>query len=548
MSRRALAALSLAAVASFAIAAEAKPRLVLVISIDQFRADYLERFAPWYLPAGTSSQPGGFQYLTKGGAYYVDAHHAHIPTATGPGHAAILSGSVPALNGIIGNNWFDRASGKEMYCVDDPSVKTVGGTSKPMSPRNLKTTTVGDELKMATNSAAKVVGVAFKDRAAILMAGHAADTVIWFGGDGNMVTSTFYAPSGNLPGWVSAFNGQGLSAKDAGKTWKPLLADNEYRFTRTVPFAKEKNPKPVFQHDLGKTADKAFYGGWTASPYGQEFIFKAVEAAVVGEKLGQDDVPDVLAVNLSTNDYIGHAYGPNSPEVMDISVRTDRLLSGLFRFLAKTVPGGLDAVEIVITADHGVLPIVEEMNNPYRIGTQRVNESSVGKAIDAALGAKYGEGKYYTYGDEDNVYLDHALLESKKIDLAEAQREAAKAVAGVSGIYDAYATADVRAGMLPVTPWAKQIYLSYNPKFSGDVFVLLAAGNYFGGGTGTGHGSAWQYDSHVPILMRGPGVKKGVFTRRVVVPDLAPTLSVLLGVEPPSGNVGNVLGEAVGSR
>ena len=223
----------------------APPKLVVLISIDQFRGDYVERFYRHFLPARTGRGIGGFRFLMETGAHFRNAMHNHIPTATGPGHATLMTGSEPAIDGIVGNDWFSRATGKSMYCVEDPSVETIGGPSGPMSPKNLMVTTVGDELKMATNGRSKVVGVAIKDRAAILMAGHAADEVIWWdAGVGAWVTSSFYAPSKRLPEWVTTLNAERGVDKLAGKAWEPMLPKDAYATARRAPSEKERRSSP----------------------------------------------------------------------------------------------------------------------------------------------------------------------------------------------------------------------------------------------------------------------------------------------------------------
>jgi len=536
----ALAAVSAGAFAQTSRIGNNPPKLVVVISVDQFRADYVERFAPYYLPKRSKAGLGGIRFLTETGSHYLDAHHNHLPTATGPGHATLLTGSEPAINGIVGNEWFDRESGKAMYCVDDATVKTVGGSGGPMSPRNLKVTTLGDELKMATNGRAKVVGISFKDRAAILMAGHAADNVIWFDTKGgNWQTSSFYQPSGNLPQWVADFNAEQRPQKALSQTWEPLLAADAYAITRRAPFEKPSpNAKP-FSHPLGPSG----FGTFTTSAPGQDFLFQTVERAIDAEKLGQHDVPDLLVFNLATNDYVGHRYGPNSPEAMDITVATDRLLSRFFNKLDKTIPGGIDNVAIVLTADHGVVPIPEEAREVYRTGAIRLLEKSVTSAVTAALNGKYGEAKWLL-GDglyEEYLYLDRTLIASKGLDLRTVQRVAAKAAAAVTGVYDAYSCEDVSHGEIPELPFKSMIANSLHPRYSGDVILLNDPGVYVGGGTGTGHGAIWAYDSHVPILMRARGVRPGAYRDRVYTADIASALAHLLGVEYPTGNVGRPL-------
>ena len=519
-----------------------KPKLVLLVSIDQFRADYVDRFSEHYLPARAGGRIGGFRFLTETGAHFTDAHHNHVPTATGPGHATLMTGSEPFLDGIAGNEWFDRSTGKSVYVVDDPNVTTIGGTSGPMSPKNLKVTTVGDELKMATNGKSKVVGIALKDRAAILMAGHAADTVIWFDpGTGNWVTSSFYASK--LPVWVDQLNGEKIPFQSSGKDWKPLLSADAYSKTRPAPFAKTTDP--MFSHKLPEVSAPAknAFTAFASSSFGQEYVFKTVERAIDSEQLGQSGNTDVLVVNLSTNDYVGHAYGPNSPEVLDISIRTDRLLSELFQKIDAKV--GIDNVDIVLTADHGVVPIVEESNDVYKTGVQRVLDATIVKAVRTALVEKFGEGDWILGNGmyEMNFYLNRATIAAKKLKARDVEEAAAEAAKTVPGVYVAFTKTQIEHGELPAWTWTSLVSNGYYPALSGDLMVFLAPGNYAGGGTGTGHGEPWKYDSHVPILFRGPGVRSGRFARSVTTADIAPTLCNILGIEYPTGCVGHPLFE-----
>ena len=519
-----------------------RPRLVVVISIDQFRADYINRFATHYLPAQAGGKLGGFRYLAEQGAYFTDAHYSHIPTATGPGHATILTGSIPALHGIVDNDWYDRDTKKAVYCVDDAKSQTVGGPSSPMSPRNLLVTTVGDELKMATNGKAKVVGVSFKDRAAILLSGHAADTVIWFDTiNGAWVTSDFYRST--LPEWVQKVNAEKRPDAEMGKVWTPLLPAADYTFARKPPF-EMNSPDAVFSHPTDG-AGKNKYRAWTTSAYGQQYVFDTVKTAITEEKLGQDDVPDLLAVNLATNDYVGHAYGPNSPEVEDISIRTDRMLSDLFNTLAKQIPGGMNRVTVVVTADHGVLPIVEEANNPYRLPATRIPDGAIQKGVNAALGSQYGEGAWVESVQGPHIYLNRSLIAANKLKLTEVADAVVRALPNIPGVFGGYAAFRVNEGEVPDWPWVKLVTNNLNPRRSGDVFVLESPGSYFGDGMGTGHGSPWSYDNHVPILLGGFGIKRGINNETVHVVDIASTLCRLLGIELPTGNVGHPLVNAL---
>ncbi len=517
------------------------PKLVVLISIDQFRGDYVERYAPYFLPAKSGGKLGGFRYLMDTGAHFRNAIHNHIPTATGPGHATLMSGSEPAYDGIVSNEWFDRATGKTVYCVDDKTVQTVGGTSGPMSPRNLLVTTVGDELKMATNGRSKVVGVAIKDRAAILMAGHAADDVIWLDyGTGKWVTSTWYAPSGQLPAWVQSLDDEKNIDKLAGKVWEPLLPDDDYAITRRAPAEKpSENGKP-FSHRMQATPGPKLYGSFPNSSFGNDITFQAAERAVDADKLGQHDVPDVLVINLSSNDYVGHQYGPNSPEVMDMTVRTDRQISEFINHLQAAVPGGMDNVAMVVTADHGVVPIPKEANDVYKTGAMAGVGDEAVAAVKKALAAKFGEGDW-VLGDgiyEQNLYLNRDLAAKKGLHMSDLEDAAADAAETVPGIFAAFTRTEIMHNEIPNYPWKDRVLNGFNRKLGGDVLVLEGPGNLGGGGTGTGHGTVWDYDAHAPIFVHARGIKPGNYLKRVYTSGIAPTLCRLLGIEVPTGNVG----------
>jgi arylsulfatase A-like enzyme len=282
---------------------------------------------------------------------------------------------------------------------------------------------------------------------------------------------------------------------------------------------------------------------WTASPYGQKFVFDTVKIAIGQEPLGQDDVPDVLVVNLATNDYVGHTFGPNSPQALDISVHTDRLLSDLFNFLDQRI--GLKNTVLAVTADHGVLPIVEEMSETYKLNAARIKANDCKDAAESALDAQIGAADWIQAIDIPNIFINQSAIASFKVDPSQAENIAARAILTVPGIYATATRTQLINGNLPRTPWAQKLANGFHPVLSGDVFVINAPGTYFGSGTGTGHGSAWEYDTHVPILLAGYGIRSGTYHQKVSVSDIAPTLSRLLRIVAPNGNVGNVLGEAL---
>jgi predicted AlkP superfamily pyrophosphatase or phosphodiesterase len=586
------------------------PRLVVVISIDQFRGDYLTRFADLYLPAGTAARPGGFRYLMERGAYFTDAHHDHFPLFTGPGHSVLLTGAPPYESGIVGNAWYDRELGCQRYCVEDDSSPLVGaaapaakataaggtgaggiggppcalrgaaaaggkgagggvgaagaggvaaGTPGRMgiSPATLRVSTLGDELKLATGGRAKVWGLALKDRAAVLMAGHLADGVLWFDEEsGAWISSVFYRPDGTLPGWVAAWNARRTVDEYFGKEWtlsvpEPALARLWTPGSRWAndPFALGTG----FPHLVnggtprGSAPGRDFYGAFATTPFGNDYVLATARELIRRERLGQGKVPDLLAINLSSNDYIGHAFGPDSPEVLDVSVRTDRQLASFFAELAKAVPGGLGAVLLAVTADHGVAPLpgaAREAKLPAGV----LDEPKAAAAAEQALAAAFGPGRWVQALVEENLYLDVAALDARKVPHALAEETAAAALARVPGIYAAYGRTRILEGRLPRTDIAARVERSFHPKVSGDVVLvsdpLWMPGQTTGPSTGTTHGSPYAYDTSVPLLLAGAGVQPGRYPRRVSTLDLAPTLADLLGVLQPAGSEGRVLAEA----
>jgi predicted AlkP superfamily pyrophosphatase or phosphodiesterase len=542
------------------------PRLVVVISIDQFRADYLTRFADLWLPAmSVTGAPGlevpgkvgGFRYLMERGAYFTDARHDHYPLFTGPGHAVLLTGAPPYKSGIIGNSWFDRELGRRRYCVGDDDSPLVGtarasrASSRPgVSPATLRVSTVGDELKMATGGRARVWGLALKDRAAVLMAGRLADGALWFDEEsGAWISSRFYRPDGTLPPWVAAWNAERHADAWLGKEW-----------TLSVPAAALARvwapgsrwvaaPAPLgagFPHRVGgggARPGKDFYNAFVTTPFGNDFTLEMARELIRREKLGQGEVPDLLAINLSSNDYVGHAYGPDSPEVLDTAVRTDRQLADFFAFLAQAVPGGLGGLLVVVTADHGVAPVPGAAREA-KLPAGAYDEEAVAAAAEHALQAAYGPGKWVTALVEANLYLDLAALDAHQVQHAAAEDVAAAAVARLPGIYAAYGRTRILEGRLPRTDVGDRIERSFHPRLSGD--LVLVSDPYWVPGklSGTTHGTPYAYDTHVPLLLAGPGIRPGRYPARISTQDLAPTLADLLGLLPPAGSEGRILAEA----
>ncbi len=549
-----LAAAPLAA-ASAAEGAAARPQLVVLLSIDQFRADYLTRFTDLFLPAETGDgKVGGFRWLMERGAFYVDAHHDHYPLFTGPGHSVLLTGAPPYKSGIVGNNWYDAGLGRVRYCVEDPASPLVGvasqGDRPGISPATLRASTLGDELKIATGRQAKVWGLALKDRAAVLMAGRLADGVLWYDDEtGAWISSRFYFPDGALPAWVGEWNSQekakGIDAYFR-QEWKPMVPESAFArlFTPGSRYANDPSALGTgFPHEITgglKAPGKDFYQAFATTPFANAYVLDTARRLIEREKLGQDAIPDLLAINLSSNDYVGHAFGPDSPEVLDITVRTDRQLSDFFNALAREVPGGLAHVVIVLTADHGVVPIAGEMKEAgFPAGAY--DESALKKAVADALSASLG-GEWNPQLVESNLYLGgKGSVESRE----RAEEVAARAAAGQAGIYAAYTRSQILSGRLPATDIGGRVARSFHPAVSGDIVLVSDPFWVPGRLTGTTHGTPYAYDTSVPLLVAGAGIRPGRYVERVSTLDIAPTLAYLLGVLQPSGCEGHILARAV---
>lgn len=544
-----------------AFAAPVKPRLVVLISIDQFRADYLARFSDLFLPVEGPQGVGGFRWLMERGAYHTDAHHDHYPLFTGPGHSIHFTGAPPYKTGIVGNEWFDREMNAVRYCVQDPKSPLVGAADpdgkRGISPITLRTSTVGDELKMATGGQGKVWGLALKDRAGVLMAGHLADGVLWFDEETSAwISSRFYFKSGQLPDWVTSWNAAKKIDPFFGKTWNLSVPPAALKRLWT-PRNEFANPRPglgkAFPHPITGGLDKpgkAFYAAFESTPYANEYVLETAEELIRREKLGQDAIPDILAINLSTNDYIGHSFGPDSPEALDVTVQSDRQISRFFRFLGKAVPGGLQNVTIVLTADHGVSPMVEEMAKAGLPTAGGYQEKALTDAVKAALDKAFGPGDWLKALSEFNLYLDVDSLRQKGIEPAKAEEVAAEALRRQPGIYAAYTRDQIVEGRVPDTDIGHRVMLGFHPKVSGDVVIVLdpyTVTNYSGGSVvkGTTHGTTYAYDTSVPLILAGARIKPGRYTQRVSTLDIAPTLSELLGVLQPSGCEGHVLSPAL---
>ncbi len=511
-----------------------KPKLVVGIVIDQMRYDYLYKFYPYY-------SENGFKKLMNEGSNFTFAHFNYVPTYTAPGHSSIYTGTTPYYHGIIANNWYDRKAQKTIYCADDSTQETVGSDDNKgrMSPKRLMTTTITDQLKLATNGASKVIGISLKDRAAILPAGHMADAAYWYDNkNGKFISSTFYL--NNLPQWVKEFNSLKLADKYMSTSWKLSLPLKNYEVALPDKSDFEKDVfnegKTTFPHSFSDIKNSEKYGLMESTPYGNQILLEFAKAALRNEKMGKGKWTDFLAISFSSTDFIGHAYGPNSVEIEDTYIKLDKQIAELLSALDKQV--GKGNYVVFLTADHGVVE-----NNGYR---EEHNLSSGG------LGSKKMTDSLYEYskrifGTKDiisntsnnQIFLNHKLLNSKNLNLNEVENSLAEYLRNTfPEITEIFKRSDLQK-FTPTRNTTNLILNGFNPVRSGDIAYGLQAGLLPDKiSRGTSHGSYYSYDTHVPMLFYGWHVPKQTINKPVFIIDIAPTIADLLKITEPEACYG----------
>jgi predicted AlkP superfamily pyrophosphatase or phosphodiesterase len=556
--------------ATSSVTVATRPRLVLLVVVDQFRADYLERF-------GDLFAENGLRRLVTQGALWTNANYDHMPTYTAPGHATTMTGTWPSENGIIANDWYDREAGRIVSNASDPEDRIAadgryqsrwqlfgGGTLEhASSPRRLTASTLGDELRLATNDRSKVIGISVKDRAAILPAGRHANAAYWFSSaTGNMVSSSYYF--NDLPAWVKHFDDARPADKFFGKRWDYLLgSDAEYVRRQGADAPPWENIGNVpgdtnkFPHTVTGGADKpspAFYGALDATPFSNDILVDFAEQAIDNEALGKDADTDVLTVSFSANDYVGHRYGPYSQEMMDVTLRVDRQIGALLDFVDNRV--GLQNTLVAFTADHGVAPIPEHAA-ALGLPGGRISNADVMNAVRNSVRARFSKSV-----DKDttadyvsdvllnaNVFFNTVALKRDGIDRAEAERAACEGALTVPGIGRCFTRTQLEAGeILSSDAVARRVLHGFSQRRSGDVIVLAEPFKYLGDTIPATHGSPYNYDTHVPLIIMGAGVAAGRYNQPATPADIAPTLASLLRVQPPSNATGRILAEALAGR
>lgn len=514
----------------------ARPKLVVGIVVDQMRWDYLYRFYERY---GT----GGFKRLMNEGFNCQNTYINYLPSFTAPGHTCIYTGSVPALHGIVANDWVDIRSNKEWYCTEDTTVQSVGGGKAGlMSPRNMLASTITDELRLATNFKARTFGISIKDRGAILPAGHAANAAYWYDGEnGSFISSSFYMQQ--LPQWAQDFNKRNLNDSLMRLDWNTLYPIGTYTQStqddNKYEGVTKGESKAVFPHQTSLSIGKD-KGAIRSTPYGNTITRLMAEACINGEQLGNGSTTDFLAVSFSSTDYVGHQYAPNSIEIEDTYLRFDKDLEQFLSFLDKKVGAG--NYTVFLTADHG------GAHNPtflqdHKIPAKSVTINKINKQLNQFLAQKFGDTSLVNSLMNYQVYLNEDAIRSHKLD-----REMVRAAIinwfriqeGVTQVID---LEHPDKSVVP-EPVKSMVANGYYPNRCGTIQIILDPAWFSGyATTGTTHGGWNPYDTHIPLLWYGWGIKKGETSRKTHMTDIAATLASLLHIQAPNACVGEVIEE-----
>ncbi len=541
MIKRYVAIFSFITIASLNIYGQQKPKLIVGIVVDQMKMDYLFRFENKF-------GEDGFKRLMNDGFYSLNAHYNYTPTYTGPGHASIYSGTTPSNHGIIGNDWYNRVIEDEINCVDDSTVNTVGANngSGEYSPINLLASNISDEIRLSSQKRSKVVGVSIKNRGAILPAGHLPNGAYWYDSEtGGFVTSTYYMEE--LPNWMAKFNKKKLAEKYLNQNWETLLPIDQYFESGDDDTKYEAalggKDSPTFPYDL-KAIKETYnnYGVLAGTPWGNTIVKDAAIAALKGEQLGKDDHMDLLAISFSSTDYIGHQFGPNSVEIEDCYLRLDKDVAELLGTLDSEV--GKGNYTVFLTADHAVA------ENPQYLMDNNVPAGYLQSApikfeIGKYLSDKYGEGDWVLDASNDQLFLNRKLIAEKGHSLEEMEEGLASLLMTFPGIKVAYGATEFMENEY-LTGIRNKLQNGYHPKRSGDVLGVYEPGWFPSrgyGNTGTTHGSGYTYDTHVPVIIMGPGIQKKVSVAPITIIDIVPTLCLKYKIRLPNSVTGQPIKE-----
>ena len=537
-----------------------QPKLVLQITVDALRGDLPSRFS-------NVLGDGGFRYLMGQGIHYTNAHYQHANTETIVGHTSLATGTVPAVHGMVANVWFDRELDRLVYNIEDPDYRllTVGADvdtkteidptqraakADGRSPNNILSSTFSDEMAIHFAGRSKIFAVSVKDRGAVSLAGHVGKA-FWFSkASGEFVTSSYYYQQ--YPDWVNEWNARKPATAYADKSWALMHPQAKYLFGDADDRDYETDFPGfgrTFPHAYGKTDDKYFTTRLTLSPAGDELTLDFAKTLLISEQLGQDDVPDYLAISFSSTDYVGHLFGASSLETEDNIARLDRTLADLFIFIDKEV--GLENTLIVLSADHGQPEVPGHLHelgidNAHYFDTKALDKTPAIMALKKqfGLGEELIEAFYQPY-----LYLNHNLIHAKGLDQAQVEQAVAGELLKFDGVAYAVSSTALRTDNLPDTLMTRSILRNFHPKRSGDIYLVFEPNvfiNDFDGLTvASTHGSPWRYDTFVPVIFAGAGLSAVTVSRPVTPYDIAPTLAAYLGVKPPSGAIGMPFSEVL---
>lgn len=515
--------------------AQERPKLVVGIVVDQMKMEYLYRFE-------SDFSENGFKRLMNNGYTFHNAHYNYVPTYTAPGHASIYTGTTPTMHGIVGNEWFNRTLKKEMYCTDDASVSTlVPGTETEgkMSPRNLQSTTITDELKLSTNFKGKVIGISLKDRGAILPAGHFADWAFWYTKTGEFISSDYYGKK--LPIWAEDFNKEKNYIPYTNKGWgllKPKEVYNESLPDDNPYEGKLYKKMPFFPYNMKEMLDNNDPGVIRVSPYGNNLLADFAKRAIEKEELGKDEITDFLALSFSSTDYIGHTFGPRSVEIQDTYLRLDETIADFLNYLDKTV--GKDNYLVFLTADHaGAENPTFLKDNKYKV--DNINYKNVSADLKEFSKTTFGDDLILKY-DNFNVFFDLDLIKSKALDLTKVKQSFKEFLYTKEFVKRVYTEEEILASSSN-DELLGFISKGYDPTQNGELCLIYKPGYMEYSATGTTHGSPYTYDTHVPVIFYGWHIKKGESHEKKYITQIAPTVAQLLKITMPNSTKCEVLTE-----
>ncbi len=523
------------------------PKLVVAILVDGLGQHQVTRYRQHF-------GQGGFRRLLDQGAWFDNANYGHSTTITAVGHGTWMTGAHPYRHGMVSNDWYDRKTKKVVYCTEDAEARNLGEPTKAMqgtSPKNLFVSTLGDELRIATAFKSRVFSVSLKDRGAILPAGRLGTPYYYSAQTGRFITSDFYMSE--FPKWWSNFEFAKPQDKWFGKEWTPLLPDAAYEGTvENQPYvANYRANGRKFPHKVtgGKpTPGPEYYAAIEGTPFGHEYLAEFAKTLIREEGLGRNpaDVTDLFTISFSSHDFINHLFGPESKESQDDLLRLDRILADFFAFLDGWV--GLDRTLITLTADHGFSYSPDYWRDVLQFDAARVNAQEMLKRLNAHLSERFGLGKYAAFWRYPTVWLDYDLIDERRLKRADVETEAAQYLSAYPGVHSVFTRTQLSEGRVPPTALGLRVSRAWHPRVSGDLLLVPKDGSFFMEGIlltfASSHGSPWTYDTRVPILFLGPSwIRPGRYPQDIQVADIAPTLSYLLSVPPPSGNEGRALAE-----